>query len=72
MFRLKCLTIKQAKFKYKNLFVNKPMSMRNSLSIYNVICYMHTCIQMYLYRLEIGLYNLYISSLDIKLLFVIS
>ena len=57
MFRLKCLTIKQAKIKYKNLFVNKPMSMRNGLSIYNVICYMHTCIQMYLYRLEIGLYK---------------
>lgn len=57
MFRLKCLTIKQAKIKYKSLFVNKPMNMRNSLSVYNVILYTYTCIQIYLYRLEIGLYK---------------
>ena len=36
------LTIKQAKFKYNNLFMNKLINMRPNLSIYIYILYIDT------------------------------
>lgn len=39
--------IKQAKLKYINMFVNKPMRMRHEFSIYNIII----CLYVYMYKI---------------------
>jgi hypothetical protein len=47
------LIIKRAKLKHNNVFVTKLMSLKLTLSIYNIIIlyiYTCTCIQIYLHR----------------------
>ncbi len=48
-----CLIIHQTKLKSTDLLINKLMSMRLDLGIYNIVCLFVDMCKIYLYKLEI-------------------